>query len=152
MTLAYTRTVLAAALDTALGDARVRVSATPIKPGALDRYKALVILGSIRPLGDELGHVGCELEVQIGIGAGIPDAYAAVDDVLEDVDAALPVAWELASWTVDVDTDDQPVLRAIADLEGWDAGAAPAAPLGDSLIIGGTDVLLIGGTDSLEIA
>lgn len=121
--LADTRTELAAAITAALTDDEHRVATYPARPGNLTRTGALITVGHMYRLGDDLGRVGCELEIQVGLGPGIDKAYATMDDLLELVDDALPINWQLAAWTMLDDQDDQPVLYAITTLEGWAVAA-----------------------------
>lgn len=118
MSIANTRDDLCLTIDTAITDASVRVRDTPYRPGSFERSKALVTIGFMYPSGDELDRVECELEIQVDLGKGIDQAFTVMDTVLTDVDAAIPVNWEAASWSMEVDQDDQPVLRAMTLLAG----------------------------------
>lgn len=121
--LADTRAELVAALEAGITDTDVRVTATPVRPGNLTRTKALVTVGQLTRIGDELGHIAAAIEIQVGLGPGIDYAYNAMDDLLEQVDDALPINFELAAWALDDLQDDQPVLVAVADVAGWAVAA-----------------------------
>lgn len=116
-TLGEARTSLFTALDAALTGSNQRVTATPIKPGSLTRYETLVTLGAMS-LSPDLAELELDIGVQIGIGPSIGDAFDTMDTVLDTVNTALPVAWELPDWTITVDQDDQVALIAQATLRG----------------------------------
>lgn len=145
--VAATRTALYEALDAALTDNRVRVSRTPYKTGTKSRYDALVVIGSMVTSGD-VAQVDGELELQVGIGTSIEDAYDELDTQMQAIVDALPIWVEEPEWsTVSPDLDDQPLIRSVAALRMHPQDVA----IGDDLLIVAGSKLLINATDAVDI-
>lgn len=145
MTLADARAGLTEAMRAEL-PSFVTIPDHPIAPGKWSRIAAAFYVDEVLPaIDDEIDMYTAELRLEIPSTPSTPGAWQMLDDLVDRVDAAMPIQWlALDDWAVSTEASDAvTILRATCTAIGHRIDAAPTEP--ERILIGdGPGLIKIG--------